>query len=279
MISSYNIFVNHLSKTLQTKGIILFDIDGVIRDVSNSYRLSVQKTVLNYCNWEPSTFDIDELKNEGIWNNDWDLTLELIKRFINKNKLSMEPPSRDNVINSFEKLYFGCNPNESHMKWSGFINNEKLLVNKNFFDFLNLNKIKWGFVSGAELPSAKFILENRLKLNNPPLIAMNDAPDKPNPEGFLKLANKLLEKDFGPNCPPVAYVGDTIADIHTVLNAKELFPSQRFISIGVIPPHLKTAENVQKQSEYESKLKASGADLIIESVIDLKKIHKELFKA
>ena len=82
-----------------------------------------------------------------------------------------------------------------------------------------------------------------------------------------------------PNCPPVAYVGDTIADIHTILNAKELFPSQRFISIGVIPPHLKTAENVQKQSEYESKLKASGADLIIESVIDLKKIHKELFKA
>ena len=182
MISSYNIFVNHLSKTLQTKGIILFDIDGVIRDVTNSYRLSVQKTVLKHCNWEPSTYDIDVLKNEGIWNNDWDLTLELIKRFINKNKLSLEPPSRDNIIDSFEKLYFGCNPNESHTKWSGFINNEKLLVNKNFFDFLDLKKIKWGFVSGAELPSAKFILENRLRLNNPPLIAMNDAPDKPNPE-------------------------------------------------------------------------------------------------
>ena len=264
---------------MQTIGLILFDIDGVIRDVSNSYRLSVKKTVLKFCNWEPSTYDIDELKNEGIWNNDWDLTLELIKRFINKNKLSMEPPSRYEVINNFEKLYFGCNPNKNYTKWSGFINNEKLLVNKNFFDFLTLNKIKWGFVSGAEQPSAKFILENRLKLNNPPLIAMNDAPDKPNPEGFLKLANNLLEEDFGPNCPPIAYVGDTIADIQTILNAKELYPSQRFISVGVIPPHLKTAENVQKQSEYESKLKESGADLIIESVIDLKKIHKELFKA
>ena len=264
---------------MQTKGLILFDIDGVIRDVTNSYRLSVQKTVLKYCNWEPSTYDIDVLKNEGIWNNDWDLTLELIRRFINKNKLSLEPPSRDNIIKNFEKLYFGCHPNESHMNWSGFINNEKLLVDTKFFDFLNLNKIRWGFVSGAELPSAKFVLENRLRLNNPPLIAMNDAPDKPNPEGFLKLANKLLEEDFGPNCPPVAYVGDTIADIQTILNAKKLYPSQRFISVGVIPPHLKTAENVQKQSEYESKLKESGADLIIESVNDLKKIHKELFKA
>ncbi len=264
---------------MQTIGLILFDIDGVIRDVTNSYRLSVQKTVLKYCNWEPSPYDIDVLKNEGIWNNDWDLTLELIKRFINKNKLSLKPPTRDNIIKSFEKLYFGCNPNESYMKWSGFINNEKLLVNKKFFDFLNRNKIKWGFVSGAEPPSAKYILENRLGLNNPPLIAMNDAPDKPNPEGFLKLANKLLEKDLGPNCPPVAYVGDTIADIQTINNAKELYPSQRFISIGVTPPHLKTEENVQKQSQYESKLKAAGADLIIKSVIDLKKIHKELFKA
>jgi len=254
------------------------DIDGVIRDVTNSYRLSVKKTVLKYCNWEPSTYEIDELKNEGIWNNDWDLTLELIERFINKNKLTLKPPSRDNVIHNFEKLYFGCNPNADHMLWSGFINNEKLLVEKNFFDFLTLNQIKWGFVSGAELPSAKFILENRLGLTNPPLIAMHDAPDKPDPEGFLKLANKLLEKDFGSNCPPVAYVGDTIADIQTVINAKKLYPSQKFISIGITPPHLKTAENVQKQSNYESKLKAAGADFIINSLIDLKKIYKELFK-
>ena len=262
---------------MQTIGLILFDIDGVIRDVTNSYRLSVQKTVLKYCNWEPSTYDIDELKNEGIWNNDWDLTLELIKRFISKNKLSLKPPSRDVVINNFEKLYFGSNPNENYTNWSGFINNETLLVDKNFFDFLTLNKIKWGFVSGAELPSAKFVLEKRLSLNNPPLIAMNDAPDKPNPEGFLKLANELLQEDFGLNCPPVAYVGDTIADIQTIINAKELYPSQRFISIGVIPPHLKTPDNIKKQSTYESKLKAAGADFIINSVNDLKKIHKKVF--
>ena len=263
---------------MKTIGLILFDIDGVIRDVTNSYRLSVQKTVLKFCNWEPSTYDIDELKNEGIWNNDWDLSLELIKRFINKNKLAVKAPSRDNVINNFEKLYFGCNPNENHKKWSGFINNETLLVDKSFFNFLTLNNIRWGFVSGAERPSAKFVLENRLDLCNPPLVAMNDAPDKPNPEGFLKLANMLLEEDFGRTCPPVAYVGDTIADIQTIINARKLYPSQRFISIGVIPPHLKTVRDIQKQSKYESKLKAAGADLIIRSVIDLKKIHQDLFQ-
>ena len=263
---------------MKTIGLILFDIDGVIRDVTNSYRLSVQKTVLKFCDWEPSTYDIDELKNEGIWNNDWDLTLELIKRYINKNKMSLKPPSRNKIIGIFEKLYFGCNPNENYNNWSGFINNEKLLVNKKFFDFLTLNKIKWGFVSGAEQPSAKFILENRLNLKNPPLIAMGDAPDKPNPEGFLKLANKLLEDNFSRYSPPIAYVGDTIADIQTVINAREIHPSQRFISIGITPPHLQTPDNIQKQSKYESKLKAAGADIIIRSVIDLKIIFKDLFQ-
>ena len=258
-------------------GLILFDIDGVIRDVSNSYRLSVKKTVLQFCNWEPSTYDIDELKNEGIWNNDWDLTLELIKRFINKNKLSIKPPSRNSVINNFEKLYFGCNPNKNHQNWTGFINNEKILVDKNLFGLLTSNNIKWGFVSGAEPASAKFILENKLQLKNPPLIAMGDAPDKPNPQGFLKLAKELLEADFGQDCPPVAYVGDTIADIQTVNNAQMQFPSQRFMSIGVTPPHFMNIKNAKKQFQYESKLKAAGADIIIRSINDLKEIHKELF--
>ena len=67
-------------------------------------------------------------------------------------------------------------------------------------------------------------------------------------------------------------------DIQTILNAREFHPSQRFISIGVTPPHLQTLENAHKQSQYESKLKAAGADLIIKSVFDLKKIHKQLFK-
>ena len=61
---------------MKPKGLILFDIDGVIRDVSESYRLAVKKTVYSFCGWEPSSLDIDDLKNEGIWNNDWDISLE-----------------------------------------------------------------------------------------------------------------------------------------------------------------------------------------------------------
>ena len=64
-------------------------------------------------------------------------------------------------------------------------------MEKEFFTLLSLNKISWGFVSGAESASAKFVLEQRLKLESPPLIAMGDAPDKPDPQGFLYMASKI----------------------------------------------------------------------------------------
>ena len=56
-------------------------------NVENSYRLALIKTVYKFSGWEPSYVDIDRAKNEGIWNNDWDLSLELVKRYIKKSKL------------------------------------------------------------------------------------------------------------------------------------------------------------------------------------------------
>jgi len=262
---------------LKPKGLILFDIDGVIRDVSESYRLAVKKTVYSFCKWEPSSLDIDNLKNEGIWNNDWDLSLELIKRFNIEKNLSITPPMREEIIKIFEKLYFGCSPDEEYNKWTGFIQNERLLVNEELFKTLTKNKILWGFVSGAEVPSAKFVLEKKLNLKNPPLIAMGDAPDKPNPEGFIYLAQRLFNHKLGATSPPIAYVGDTTADINTVINARQVIPEQVFISIGIAPPHLHSANYEKERIKYENNLEMSGADLVIQSINDLIKLSPSLF--
>ena len=51
--------------------LILFDIDGVIRSVEHSYRLSLKKTVYKFSGWEPTYIDIDNAKNELL------LTLEI----------------------------------------------------------------------------------------------------------------------------------------------------------------------------------------------------------
>lgn len=263
---------------MKIKGLILFDIDGVIRDVSNSYRSAIKETVKHFCFWEPSIFEIDEIKNEGIWNNDWDLSLELIKRNISKNKLTINPPPKEKLVEYFENLYFGVKSQRNSENWTGLIKNEKILIEKNIFNELTKNNLLWGFVSGAEKPSAKYILENKLKLVNPPLVAMGDAPSKPDPKGFIYLAKKLLNQELGFSTPPIAYVGDTVADVKTVINSRKEIPQQKFISIAVAPPHLHLKNRLKERIIYESKLKSAGADLILNTTNDLKNILPNLFK-
>ena len=257
-------------------GLILFDIDGVIRSVENSYRLSLKKTVYKFTGWEPSYIDIDNAKNEGIWNNDWDLSLEFIKRFKKKGNFNIEIPPREEIVKCFEEFYFGGDPNEDSKYWSGFITNEELLVDKKFFDLLESNGIIWGFVSGAESASAKFVLEKRLGLKSPPLISMGDAPDKPDPKGLIDLSKKLLGDKLGPSNITIAYVGDTIADVKTIINARKKIPSQNFISIGLAPPHLHLKSRLKERNSYETNLRNAGADLIINSINDLKNINLDL---
>ena len=258
-------------------GLILFDIDGVIRSVENSYRLSLKKTVYKFSGWEPSYVDIDNAKNEGIWNNDWDLSLELIKRYRKKENLNLKIPPREEVVKCFKEFYFGGDPNKDSQYWTGFITNEELLVDKKFFNLMKSNGIIWGFVSGAESASAKFVLEKRLGLKSPPLISMGDAPDKPNPKGFIQLSKKLLGNKLGSLNIPIAYVGDTIADVKTVINAKQQISSQKFISIGLAPPHLHSKSRLKERNSYEKNLQNAGADLILNCINEVKNINFDMF--
>ena len=258
-------------------GLILFDIDGVIRDVTNSYRMAIQETVNYFSEWRPSIEDIDSIKSEGCWNNDWDLSLEMINRHVQNNHLSFSVPTRKILIECFENFYFGGDPNHDSSEWSGFIKNETLLVKKTLFDELTQRRIGWGFVSGAELPSAKFVLEQRLGLSTSPLIAMGEAPDKPDPTGFISLSSKLSKLPLGISNSPIAYIGDTVADVKTVINARIKIPDQKFISLAIAPPHLHVDSSREKRLRYEAELKKAGADLIIKSMDNLKKETLNLF--
>ena len=259
-------------------GLILFDIDGVIRDVTNSYRMAIQETVCIFCGWKPSIQDIDSIKSEGCWNNDWDLSLEMINRHVKNNNVSLFPPTRSKLIERFEIYYFGGDPNHDPSEWTGFIKNETLLVKKNLFDELTQQRIGWGFVSGAELPSAKFVLEQRLRLVSAPLISMGDAPEKPDPTGFISLASRLSKIPLGVSNPPIAYIGDTVADVKTVINARNRIPQQKFISLAIAPPHLHGDSNLLKRHIYEVKLREAGTDLIIKSMDNFKNEIIDLFK-
>ena len=262
---------------INDKGLILFDIDGVIRDVTNSYRRAIQETVKTFCGWRPSIQNIDSIKSEGCWNNDWDLSLEMINRHIQKNNLSFSDPSRKILIECFENFYFGGDPNHDSSEWSGFIKDETLLVKQTLFKELTQRRIGWGFVSGAELPSAKFVLEQRLGLASAPLIAMGDAPEKPDPTGLISLSSQLSKEPLGISNTPIAYIGDTVADVKTVLNARIKIPDQQFISLAISPPHLHLKSSRDKRLRYETKLVNAGADFIIQSMKDLIDVIIKLF--
>ena len=242
--------------------VLLFDIDGVIRDVGGSYRRALAETVHHYSGVRPDAAKIDALKAEGHWNNDWHASLELLRRL----GLPQLPPF-DDLVEVFSGFYFGGDPTGDPGQWQGFIGSEPLLVDRPFFAALETAGIVWGFVSGAEPPSARYVLETRLGLMDPPLIAMGDAPDKPDPGGLLQLAAALLQRhgglELGASAPPIAYLGDTVADVHTVLNARQACPEQQFVALAVAPPHLHGSAAKAARAHYEEQLRQAGADVLL----------------
>ncbi len=244
----------------------------MIRDVAGSYRRALAETVHHYTSvhgaaWRPDPATIDALKTEGRWNNDWEASLELLRRRGHGGQEQPPLPAFEALVEVFSGFYFGGDPAGDPAQWTGFIGSEPLLVQPEFFGQLSAAGLAWGFVSGAEPPSARYVLEQRLGLRSPPLIAMGDAPDKPDPTGFLRLANQLLHsatgEGVGAGGPPVAYLGDTVADVLTVLNARQACPQQRFIALAVAPPHLH--DDPAARAAYEAKLRDAGADRVLSS--------------
>jgi HAD superfamily phosphatase len=248
-----------------TRAIAVFDIDGVIRDVSNSYRRALADTVEHFTSgaYRPTSIDIDNLKSEGIWNNDWEASQELIYRHLATQGTSREQAqlNYNAIVDFFQGRYRGTNPNN----WTGYICHEPLLLQPVYLEQLTLAGIAWGFFSGATRASATYVLEGRLGLQSPVLIAMEDAPGKPDPTGLfatVRLLNTGIE-----NKPLVVYVGDTVADMHTVAKARNLEPNMNWVGVGVLPPHVQ--ETATRRDAYAEKLRQAGARLVFNNVQEL----------
>ncbi len=229
--------------TLWQNYALILDIDGVIRDVSNSYRRALADTVEHFTGKRPSPDVIDSLKQEGLWNNDWEASQELIRRFDSR----IVPPY-ESIVAFFQSRYRGQN-------WDGYINDEPLLVSADFFEVLRERNVPWGFFSGATRASATFVL-HRLGLRQQVLVAMEDAPGKPDPTGLIAVAQKLDREK-------VIYIGDTVADMMTVVKARSVDPRRSYQAIGVIPPH------VTNEEDYGAVLLRQGADRVLRRLVDL----------
>ncbi len=245
--------------------IVVFDIDGVVRDVSGSYRRALADTVEHFTlrAYRPTADDIDRLKSEGVWNNDWEGSQELIYRYFETQEQSREQVNLDynSIVAFFQSRYRGNNPDNL----TGYIRDEPLLLQPSYLNQLTEAFIRWGFFSGATRASATYVLQQRLKLQSPVLIAMEDAPGKPDPAGLFSTL-ELLQYGID-NSPPVIYVGDTVADMYTVEKAQENQPNRTWIGVGVLPPHVQ--ETAQKRDAYTESLKKAGATIVLSNVQEL----------
>ncbi|WP_448380879.1 TIGR01548 family HAD-type hydrolase [Gloeomargarita sp.] len=222
-------------------GVLIADIDGVIRDVRHSYRRAIQATVQHFTQgaYTPTLAEIDQLKSEGHWNNDWRATQELLRR------RGWDVPLAD-LIPYFQRLYWGATAHPT-----GLITQEELLIDRDFFGQFTQAGWRWGFFSGAPRREAQYALA-RLGLAAAPLVAMEDAPEKPDPTGLLRLVRQW-------SCPPgtpILYAGDTVADMLTVQAARQEQPAYVWVAVGILPPHIQDVEG------YTQTLQQHGASYV-----------------
>jgi HAD superfamily phosphatase len=256
------------------RAIAVFDIDGVIRDVGGSYRRALADTVEHFTQgaYRPTPQDIDALKAEGIWNNDWEGSQELIYRHFEtegqaRTDLTLD---FDTLVDFFQRRYRGpvlADPNQ----WTGYISQEPLLVAGDYFQTLQAAQVGWGFFSGATRGSAQYVLERRVGLIKPILVAMEDAPGKPDPTGLFQVAETLASRE---KSLPVLYAGDTVADMQTVVKARQQRPDTPWLAVGILPPHV-TASDAAYRDRYGQALTAAGADVVLPHLRELtpERIH------
>jgi HAD superfamily phosphatase len=247
--------------------IVVFDIDGVIRDVGSSYRRALADTVAEFTGgaYRPTAVEIDTLKGEGIWNNDWEASQELIYRYFEGQGKTRSELNLDyaQVVAYFQTKYRGTDA----VNWNGYICNEPILASLEYFCSLTAAHIPWGFFSGATTGSASYILKRRLGLNAPVLVAMEDAPGKPDPTGLFMAVAKLGLQHGNIDSLPIVYVGDTVADMQTIIKARAVQPERNLIAVGVLPPHILTAAEVV--DDYRDRLVRSGATIVLNNVQEL----------
>lgn len=214
---------------------VLFDMDGVLVDVSQSYRQAIKLTAEHFLNMPVSKSDISDFKNRGGFNNDWELTEALIRSH-------GKTIDKKIIIHKFQEFYLNTN-------FNGLITKETWLLDKNVISKL-LTSYKFGIITGRPREEAEFVLTRfEMKNNFEIVVAMEDTPKgKPDPAGIIMALNHLNVKE-------AIYLGDTVDDMKAAKAAK-------IIPVGVL--------NGNETNDQQLKsLVQNGARVVLKNINDI----------
>ena len=146
---------------------LLFDLDGVLADVSGSYRRAIEATAASY-GVQVTVDDIARIKAAGDANNDWVVT----HRLIAAGGVNVE---QSQVTERFERLYQGTDDEP------GLYRHESLLLSR---DLLQRWASRWplGIVTGRPRRDAeRWLADQSLAELFGTVVCMEDGPVKPDP--------------------------------------------------------------------------------------------------
>ncbi len=177
--------------------ILVFDMDGVLVDVTESYREAVQQTVEQFTGRRVTRELIQDYKNQGGWNNDWDLSHHFIKGF------GVEVPYGA-VVDYFNGIFLGAD---------GLIYREHWVARDGLLDRL-AQRYQLALFTGRLMVEVQVTLDRFARsLAFDPIVTADDgvAP-KPSPEGLLQIARLNPGKRLW-------YVGDAVDDARSARQA------------------------------------------------------------
>jgi len=192
-----------------SSGLLIFDMDGVLVDVAESYRETIARTVEHFTGVPVTRGQIQDLKNQGGWNDDWKLSHHMVT------SAGVDTPF-DLVKDHFQSLFLGNGTD-------GLILREQWVARPGMLEKLN-QRFRLSIFTGRPRSEAALTL-NRFAgdLGFDPVITMEDVRNhKPAPDGLLQILSA------NPGCDAF-YVGDTIDDARCARAAKVPF-------IGIAAP-------------------------------------------
>lgn len=195
-------------RTSMTPQAVLLDMDGVLADVSQSYRQAILATTATF-GVQVTRMDIAAMKARGDANNDWVLTQRMLEQ------RGIDAPLSE-VRDRFERVYQGS------VAVPGLRLRETLIPRRNTLQRL-AQRLPLAVVTGRPRADClRFLDEQKLCDLFSAVVCMEDAPAKPDP-GPVTIALRVL------GCERAWMVGDTRDDIDAARAAG-------VVGIGVIPP-------------------------------------------
>jgi HAD superfamily hydrolase (TIGR01548 family) len=221
------------------RGILVFDMDGVLVDVSESYRETIRKTVLHFTGKEISKELIQDYKNSGGWNNDWALAQQIA--------LDLGTAVEyEEVVRYFQVIFIG-KAND------GLILRERWISEDGLLERLQ-QRFRLAIFTGRPREEAAITLRRFAPaLEFDPIVADEDVQNsKPAPDGLQMIAAGFPDAKLW-------YIGDTVDDARSARAA------------GV--PFIGIAERSNpRYSDLVSLLKAEAAIAVLDNINQLESV-------